>query len=98
MAGEPEGGTTRPPRVTRLSLAWQHSRQRARCRFAVPSCLTLPAHPPSYCYLCPAHPHPQMVKGTSMAFPGFKKETDRNDVIAYLNTLDPNYVPEKAKH
>jgi cytochrome c len=39
-----------------------------------------------------------MVKGTSMAFPGFKKETDRNDVIAYLNTLDPNYVPEKAKH
>lgn len=29
----------------------------------------------------------QMVKGTSMAFPGFKKDTDRHDVIAYLHTL-----------
>lgn len=29
----------------------------------------------------------QMVKGTTMAFQGFKKEQDRNDVIAYLNTL-----------
>ena len=29
----------------------------------------------------------QMVKGTSMAFPGFKKETDRADVIAYLHSL-----------
>jgi cytochrome c2 len=28
-----------------------------------------------------------MVKGTSMAFPGFKKETDRADVIAYLHSL-----------
>lgn len=27
------------------------------------------------------------IKGTSMAFPGFKKEKDRNDVIAYLNSL-----------
>ena len=26
-------------------------------------------------------------KGTSMAFPGFKKECDRADVVAYLNTL-----------
>ena len=29
----------------------------------------------------------KFVKGTSMAFPGFKKEKDRSDVIAYLNTL-----------
>jgi len=28
-----------------------------------------------------------MVKGTTMAFQGFKKEQDRNDVIAYLNTI-----------
>ena len=26
------------------------------------------------------------IKGTSMAFPGFKKEQDRADVVAYLNT------------
>ena len=39
-----------------------------------------------------------MVKGTSMAFPGFKKETDRNDVIAYLNTLEPGYEEPKKKH
>ena len=26
------------------------------------------------------------IKGTNMAFPGFKKEQDRADVIAYLNT------------
>lgn len=25
------------------------------------------------------------IKGTNMAFPGFKKETDRADVVAYLN-------------
>ena len=27
------------------------------------------------------------IKGTSMAFQGFKKEQDRADVVAYLNTL-----------
>ena len=27
------------------------------------------------------------IKGTNMAFPGFKKEQDRADVIAYLNTM-----------
>ena len=32
-------------------------------------------------------PRPQGVKGTSMAFPGFKKDQDRNDVIAYLGTM-----------
>ena len=26
------------------------------------------------------------IKGTNMAFPGFKKEVDRSNVIAYLNT------------
>ena len=26
------------------------------------------------------------IKGTNMAFPGFKKEADRADVVAYLNT------------
>ena len=26
------------------------------------------------------------IKGTNMAFPGFKKEQDRADVVAYLNT------------
>ena len=26
------------------------------------------------------------IKGTNMAFPGFKKEKDRADVVAYLNT------------
>ena len=39
------------------------------------------------------------VKGTSMAFQGFKKEQDRNDVIAYLSTLNPDAPPpEKKKH
>ena len=28
----------------------------------------------------------EFVKGTNMAFPGFKKEQDRADVVAYLNT------------
>lgn len=28
-----------------------------------------------------------MVKGTSMAFPGFKKETDRAHLVSFLNTL-----------
>ena len=27
------------------------------------------------------------IKGTNMAFPGFKKETDRADMVAYLNTM-----------
>ena len=27
------------------------------------------------------------IKGTNMAFPGFKKEKDRADVIAYLNSM-----------
>jgi len=36
-----------------------------------------------------------MVKGTSMAFPGFKKETDRIDVIAYLHTLSE--APAESK-
>ena len=27
------------------------------------------------------------IKGTNMAFPGFKKEQDRSDVVAYLSTL-----------
>ena len=26
------------------------------------------------------------IKGTNMAFPGFKKEKDRHDMVAYLNT------------
>ncbi|MBV9812386.1 MAG: hypothetical protein JO326_06515, partial [Acetobacteraceae bacterium] len=29
----------------------------------------------------------QIVKGTKMTFPGLKKPEDRNDVIAYLDTL-----------
>merc|ERR1712194_90079 len=27
------------------------------------------------------------IKGTNMAFPGFKKPKDRSDVVAYLNTM-----------
>ncbi|EOD39889.1 putative cytochrome c [Emiliania huxleyi CCMP1516] len=27
------------------------------------------------------------IKGTNMAFPGFKKDQDRVDVVAYLNTM-----------
>ena len=27
------------------------------------------------------------IKGTNMAFPGFKKEQDRADVVAYLTTM-----------
>ena len=30
---------------------------------------------------------PKYIKGTNMAFPGFKKEQDRADVVAYLNTM-----------
>ena len=26
------------------------------------------------------------IKGTNMAFPGFKKEADRHNMVAYLNT------------
>ena len=26
------------------------------------------------------------IKGTNMAFPGFKKEKDRHDMVAFLNT------------
>ena len=29
----------------------------------------------------------KFIKGTNMAFPGFKKEQDRLDVIAYLNSV-----------
>merc|ERR1711924_474414 len=36
------------------------------------------------------------VKGTIMAFAGFKKEEDRADVIAYLNTLNPDAPPLKG--
>ena len=40
-----------------------------------------------------------LVKGTSMAFPGFKKEADRQDVVAYLNSLnDDAPPPPKKKH
>lgn len=35
-----------------------------------------------------------MVKGTTMAFPGFKKETDRAHLVAYLHTLSPEPTPE----
>ena len=38
----------------------------------------------------------QMVKGTTMAFPGFKKEQDRADVIAYLNALQDGTLPKGA--
>ena len=27
------------------------------------------------------------IKGTNMAFPGFKKDQDKADVVAYLNTM-----------
>lgn len=32
-----------------------------------------------------------------MAFPGFKKETDRADVIAYLKEISVGYVPPPAE-
>ena len=40
----------------------------------------------------------QMVKGTSMAFPGFKKETDRADVIAYLHAITDGTADQKKGH
>ena len=40
----------------------------------------------------------EMVKGTSMAFPGFKKETDRADVVAYLKSLSDDAPEIKKKH
>ena len=39
----------------------------------------------------------QVVKGTSMAFPGFKKDADRADVIAYLHTLGADEKKEEKK-
>jgi cytochrome c2 len=33
------------------------------------------------------------VKGTKMAFPGLKKDDEVANVIAYLATFSPNYVP-----
>ncbi|MGN6549419.1 MAG: c-type cytochrome [Pararhizobium sp.] len=37
-------------------------------------------------------PH-ELVSGTSMTFPGIKKDQERADVIAYLHTLSDNPVP-----
>lgn len=39
-----------------------------------------------------------MVKGTSMAFPGFKKEENRSDVIAYLNSIREDAPPPTRGH
>jgi len=33
------------------------------------------------------------VKGTKMAFPGLQDEADRNNVIAYLLSFSPDFVP-----
>ena len=30
----------------------------------------------------------KFIKGTNMAFPGFKKEKDRLDIVAYLNSIN----------
>ena len=49
-------------------------------RTQTPSALHCPTRHPCHA--------PQMVKGTSMAFPGFKKPADRADVVAYLNSID----------
>ena len=38
----------------------------------------------------------QYIKGTKMAFAGFKDEQDLEDIVAYLATFSPNYVPEES--
>ncbi|MEC9343456.1 MAG: cytochrome c family protein [Pseudomonadota bacterium] len=35
-----------------------------------------------------------MIKKTKMAFAGLKKESERDDVIAYLMQFSPDYTPE----
>ena len=30
----------------------------------------------------------KFIKGTNMAFPGFKKEQDRLDIVAYINSIN----------
>ena len=37
-----------------------------------------------------------VVKGTNMAFAGFKKAEDRADVVAYLNTTMPGAAKKKG--
>jgi cytochrome c len=37
------------------------------------------------------------VKGTKMSFPGLPKPEDEDNVIAYLLTFSPNYVPPPAQ-
>ena len=41
---------------------------------------------------------PQVVKGTTMAFQGFKKDTDRSDVIAYLHSINGPPQPKTMKN
>ena len=36
----------------------------------------------------------KFVKGTKMSFAGFKKEEDQENIIAYLASFSPDYVPE----
>lgn len=36
----------------------------------------------------------KFIKGTKMSFAGFKKEEDQENIIAYLASFSPDYVPE----
>ena len=44
------------------------------------------------------HKPNEMVKGTKMAFGGIKSDEEINDLLAYLQTFSPDYVPAEGEH
>ena len=43
------------------------------------------------------HKPNDMVKGTKMAFAGIKSDEEINDLLAYLQTFSPDYVPVEGE-
>jgi cytochrome c len=48
------------------------------------------------CVACHSNPA-QLVRGTTMTFPGLKERQARQDMIAYLKAVDENKAPPAAK-
>ena len=44
------------------------------------------------------HKPREFVNGTKMTFPGFKDDQEIEDVLAYLQTFSPDYVPAEGEH
>jgi cytochrome c len=43
------------------------------------------------------HKPREFVNGTKMTFPGFKNDQEIEDVLAYLQTFSPDYVPAEGE-